>query len=320
MTRAPFSGSVGGSVRGEGPNGAFVGRCWVLALCFCLVPLPVRAEDPEHLSPSKAKLREIDAAEAAFSIVLSATILTASVVPGPDTPPPTWKGGILFDDAARRALALSSASARDLADDISDGLLLTLSTVPALFDAVVMAWLVRGDPELMGRMLLIDFQAHAFAQGLTTLVKRTVRRERPMARGCREDEQRRAADPDCEGQTNPGIAPESFFSGHTSMAFTSASLICLHHTELGLFGPEGDAAACATGIAMASAVGMLRILSDRHYATDVLLGAGVGILSGWIVPWLLHYDVLNRPELDMRATIAPMIEQERIGAQLFGTF
>lgn len=320
MTSARFSDSVARPIMGEGPNGAFVRGCWVLVLCLVVAPLRARAEDPRHPDRPRAPLRDIDAAEAAFTGVLSASILAAALAPGPETQTPAWRGGVLFDDAMRDAFVLRSARDRDLAADISDGLLIGLATAPALFDAVVMGWLVRGDAELMARMLLIDLQAHAFAQGVTTLLKRTVRRERPLARGCREDPERRANDPDCEGQQNPGIAPESFFSGHTSLAFTSAALVCLHHTELGLFGPEGDAATCATGMAMASAVGMLRILSDRHYATDVLLGAGVGILSGWLVPWLLHYDVLDAPQIGLRGTIAPMVEEDRLGAQIFGTF
>lgn len=264
-------------------------------------------------------MRDIDLGEAAFTGVLSASILAAALIPGGESDAPAWQGGNLFDDAVRGAFVLGGADERRAASLVSDGLALGLTAMPALLDAVVMAWFVRGDPELMGRLLLVNLQAHALAQGLTSLVKRTVRRERPFARGCREDPDRRANDPSCEGQSDPGAAPHSFFSGHTSLAFTSASLICLQHTELGLFGPEGDAAACATGMAMASAVGLLRILSDKHYATDVLLGAGVGVLSGWLVPWLLHFDVAD-PQLGIRATFAPMIDEDRIGAQIFGTF
>lgn len=305
---------------GEGPNGVFVRRSWVLFLCVCLSPLPTRAEDRRRAERPRPPLRDIDAAEAAFTGVLSAGILTAALVPGAEDVDPAWQGGILFDDALRDALVLGSAGDRRAASLASDAMVLGLTAVPALLDAVVMAWLVRGDPELMGRMLLIDLQAHAFAQGITSLVKRSTRRERPLARGCREDPERRANDPSCEGQADPGMEPASFFSGHTSLAFTSASLICLHHTELGLFGPEGDAATCATGMAIASTVGLLRILADKHYASDVLLGAGVGILSGWLVPWLLHYDVLDEPRLGVRGTIAPMVDEDRIGAQIFGTF
>ncbi|MEZ4340559.1 MAG: phosphatase PAP2 family protein, partial [Sandaracinaceae bacterium] len=176
----------------------------------------------------------------------------------------------------------------------------------------------HGDFELAMRLMVIDLQAHAIAQGLTTIIKHAVRRERPMARACREDPQRRASDPSCEGVAEPGIAPESFFSGHTSLAFTSAALICLHHTELGLLGEGGDAAMCATGLAMASTVGLLRILADRHYASDVIMGAAVGLVSGWLVPWLLHYDIGGPGRTE--ASLAPMIDANQLGAQIYGVF
>ncbi len=270
-------------------------------------------------SGPRLPMRDITVAEAAFSAVLSASILTAAIVPTPAAMP-QWRGGILFDDEARRGLRLGSPADRRLAASISDGLLIGAAALP-LLDAVILGWLVRGDPELMGRMLLIDLQALAFAQGLQALFKHATGRERPMARACREDAAARAGDPSCASEPDGNIAPESFFSGHTSAAFTSAALVCLHHTELGLVGPEGDAARCATGLAIASTVGLLRVLADRHYVTDVLVGASVGILSGWLVPWLLHYDVADAVGVEgASATLAPMIDGQTIGAQVFGSF
>lgn len=292
-------------------------RSLVLCLVLSFVPLRARADDGERRAP----MREIDLAEAIVSGVVSAGVVAAAFVPYPVDLSPQWRGGILFDDAARDAWGLGSASDRTLASAVSDGLVGGLVLAPMLLDAMLTAWLVRGDPELMGRMLLVTLQAHAVAQGLTAIFKHAVARERPYVRGCREDPQRPSDDPSCEGSADPDIEPLSFFSGHASLAFTSAAVICLHHTELGLLGPEGDAAACATGLALASTVGVLRILADRHYATDVLVGAGVGMLSGWLVPWLLHFDVADAVGLeDASATIAPMVDGDRIGVQVFGVF
>ncbi|MCZ7679118.1 MAG: phosphatase PAP2 family protein [Sandaracinaceae bacterium] len=275
---------------------------------------------PPTSQPPRAPMRDLGVADAAFSGVLSASILSASIVPLPIQRSASWQGGILFDDATRGGLQLGSPSARQLAATLSDGLVLGLTAVPVLLDAAIMAWLVRGDPELMGRMILIDLQAHLRAGAHHHLQVRG----RPRApHGARVPRGRAAAArrSTCDSRPDPEIAPESFFSGHTSLAFTSAALICLHHTELGLFGPEGDAATCATGLALASTVGILRILADRHYATDVILGAGVGILSGWLVPWLLHYDVADAAGLEgTSATLAPMIDGQNIGVQLFGAF
>ncbi len=295
-------------------------RSLVLCLVLVVVPTaPLRADDGEPPSP----LRELSVAEAAFEGVLSAGILAAVLLPLPVHEDPQWRGGVLFDDAARGALQLRSPTERELAAAFSDAVASGLVLFPVLVDALVLAWLVRGDPVLMGRMLLNNLSAHALAQGLTTLFKHVVGRERPMVRGCHEDAQRQQDDPACESRPDPDVAPVSFFSGHTSLAFTSAALVCLHHTELGLLGPEGGAAAatCATGMALASTVGLLRVLADRHYLTDVLVGAGVGILSGWLVPWLLHYDVADPVTRDGgSATVAPMVDGETFGVQLFGVF
>lgn len=278
---------------------------------------------PEQATPRarRAPMRDIDLAEGIVSGVVSAGVVAAAFVPYPVNLSPQWRGGILFDDAARDAWALGSASDRALASSVSDGLVGGLILAPVLLDAVLTAWLVRGDAELMGRMLLVTLQAHAFAQGLTAIFKHAVARERPYVRGCREDPQRQHEDPSCGSSADPDIEPLSFFSGHSSLAFTSAALICLHHTELGLLGPEGDATACVTGMALASTVGVLRILADRHYASDVIVGAGVGVLSGWLVPWLLHFDVADAAGIeDASATVAPMVDGDRIGVQVLGVF
>jgi membrane-associated phospholipid phosphatase len=284
-------------------------------------PLPsLGAVGIELEPPPRWPMREITLAEATVSGLVSAGILTAALLPpallGSSGTAARWQGGLLFDDGVRRGLMLDAVGARETAADYSDAFLIGLFAAPVL-DAVLSAWIANGDLELAGRLMLIDLQAHALAQGLTALFKHTVLRERPMTRGCREDPQRAMDDPRCGGDHH--AEPASFFSGHTSAAFTSAALICLHHTELGLLGREGAAAMCATGMALASTVGVLRILADRHYATDVIVGAGVGVLSGWLVPWLLHYDVAD-PVSGTSMTVAPMVDGDRLGAQVFGRF
>jgi membrane-associated phospholipid phosphatase len=63
-------------------------------------------------------------------------------------------------------------------------------------------------------------------------------------------------------------------------------------------------------------------MSDHEYLTDVLTGAAVGWVSGYILPWLLHYQGGARPEL--RAPIAvipaPMLGEDRIGVTAAGWF
>jgi PAP2 superfamily len=68
----------------------------------------------------------------------------------------------------------------------------------------------------------------------------------------------------------------SWPSGHTSAAFTGATLL---HLEYGKKYPWLSLG----GFAMASLVGSLRILNNKHAMNDVVAGAGIGILSTSLV-------------------------------------
>lgn len=296
-------------------------RSWVLCFVVSVVSVTLcpssraRADDPPPVA-----MRDLARGEAPIAAIVSAAVLAASFASYP-APPAAWRGGVLFDDASREALQLRSPGDRQVAGAISDGLVGALVLAPAVVDAAIVAWLVRGDAALMGRLLLVELQALAIAHGIATIFKYATLRERPMVRACREDRARQEADPICESRPDPDIEPSSFFSGHATLAFTSAAVVCLHHTELGLFGPAGDATACATGLALAATVGLLRIAADRHYASDVLVGAAVGLLSGWLVPWLAHFDVADAIGLTgADATIAPMASERALGVQVLGVF
>ncbi|AKF10913.1 PAP2 family protein [Sandaracinus amylolyticus] len=291
------------------------------ALADDAAALPSVAEStplPSEPELSRPPMRDLDPVEAVVSGVISAAVVGATFLPSPTRETPQWRGGIVFDDPVRDALHLRAPEDRRLASTLSDAIVGTLVVAPILVDAALMAGFVRGDPELMTRMLLMNLQAHAISFGLTTIFKKVVGRERPNARACREDPERQSSDPLCE---SPPEHTASFFSGHASLAFTSAALMCVQHAEIGLFGQEGDAVMCATGLALATTVGLLRIAADKHYASDVIVGALVGGLTGWLVPWLFHFDVADTVGIDgASATVAPMIDERQIGMQLFGVF
>jgi membrane-associated phospholipid phosphatase len=99
------------------------------------------------------------------------------------------------------------------------------------------------------------------------------------------------------------VDTESFFSGHTTIAATSAGLVCANHSRLPLWGhPVADASACALSSTAAVFTGVSRILADRHYATDVLAGFGFGFGIGYAVPVLLHY---SRVKTDAVLSLSP---------------
>lgn len=65
---------------------------------------------------------------------------------------------------------------------------------------------------------------------------------------------------------------KSFPSGHTATAFMAAMMM---HKEYGDRSPWYSISA----FTVATATGISRILNNRHWLSDVLAGAGIGILS-----------------------------------------
>jgi membrane-associated phospholipid phosphatase len=194
----------------------------------------------------------------------------------------TWQGAILLDGPTRGSLRASSASARDTMADVSDVLLYALMAMPVI-DAGV-AWGVHGSPEVALEMMAMTAQSFALTSLVTQLTKRLVGRERPYGELCDPE--------DPAEQCAGGSRYESFLSGHTSLAFTSAGLVCAHHESLPLFGGgPADAAACVLAVGAATTVGAMRIGADRHYLSDVMMGAALGLLSGYALPNWLHYDI-----------------------------
>lgn len=74
-------------------------------------------------------------------------------------------------------------------------------------------------------------------------------------------------------ETRPDdTADNSFPSGHTAQVFVAATFMHKEFREKSIWYSIG-AYTCAT------AVGTMRVLNNRHWASDVLVGAGIGILS-----------------------------------------
>jgi hypothetical protein len=180
-------------------------------------------------------------------------------------PPETnWRGGILVD---QQMIGLGKAETTDgqrAAQRASDVMLYGMFAWPYLDAGVALA---RNSPEVAWQMSLINTQSHALTGLATFLIKRTVGRERP-------------------NESNNS----SFLSGHASTAFTSAGLVCAHHSANPIYGNKyADTGACVTALMAATATGSLRVVGNVHYASDVFAGATLGLLSGWLLPKIVHY-------------------------------
>lgn len=75
----------------------------------------------------------------------------------------------------------------------------------------------------------------------------------------------------------------SFFSGHTSSAFYSATFISKAFYDI--YGPNEWFYIISTiSYSAATTVAYLRVSSGKHYPTDVIIGAVIGTAIGYLVP------------------------------------
>jgi len=78
----------------------------------------------------------------------------------------------------------------------------------------------------------------------------------------------------------------SFPSGHTALAFANASLLYYEYKDSNLW-------YASSGFLFATATGILRIANNRHYTSDVLTGAGIGMATGIIVSYWNPFQSLS---------------------------
>ena len=122
-----------------------------------------------------------------------------------------------------------------------------------------------------------------FASGTYSALKTVVERNRPymyFSGGSDKD-------------MDEGDYKNSFPSGHTTNAFAAATFACYVFSAY-----NGDSKlkipVCATALTLASATGVLRVMSGNHFPSDVLAGAVLGSASGFLVPFLHRTDLFSK--------------------------
>ncbi len=100
------------------------------------------------------------------------------------------------------------------------------------------------------RLLASAGMSYAIMAGFVNVIKHTAKEMRP-----------------------DGSTANSWPSGHTATAFVGASLL---HKEYGLTRSPWWSVA---GYGVATATGVMRVLNNRHWISDVMSGAGIGIMS-----------------------------------------
>lgn len=134
-----------------------------------------------------------------------------------------------------------------------------IGSLPVLLGTGVTTWAVgRHRKQPRAQHLGMDMiESALISEGLVEAIKFSVRRERPV----RDD-----------GSQAPGY---SFPSGHSTMTFAAATVLQQH---------LGWKWAVPT-YTVATYVAISRLHDERHFASDVAFGAGLGIIIGRSVTW-----------------------------------
>ena len=113
-----------------------------------------------------------------------------------------------------------------------------------------------------------------------------------------------------------GSAFNSFPSGHTATAFAGAEFLWQEYKDVSIwYGISGYVIATGTGI--------FRMYNDRHWLTDVVAGAGIGILSTKIAYWInpfIQKKIFNSKESNSTSIIAPFYNGKQLGIGFLKTF
>ena len=234
-------------------------------------------------------------------------------------PPPnhaTWKGGILFDNAVRNVFVGHTYSLQNASEIMTDDFMLGSMVAPLFIDVYVVALGVHQNADVAEQLFIIDGQSLALTGILSVAAEHAIGRARPYVADCGPDGKVRSASGEvllnsCAGNSFANY--QSFFSGHSAITATMAGLTCIEHEHLPLYGGgAADLAPCLFMIALSATTGVFRLVADKHWASDVLIGWGIGTISGYILPAFMHFGFGHgRPIGEMHvagATMVPMPE------------
>lgn len=131
------------------------------------------------------------------------------------------------------------------------------------------------DPAAGWSSVLLITQATSIAMLMNVIVKYSVGRARPYV-----------------WKGNPDLYPAtvsdanvSFYGGHATFVF---AVVVSGSTLFFMQDMPGAPWVLGVGLAAAGFTAYLRMAADKHYLSDVLVGAAVGSLVGWAVPYLFH--------------------------------
>jgi membrane-associated phospholipid phosphatase len=237
--------------------------------CLCLISVPASGQTRQlHGDPAV----DITVTSVGAAAWLSSEVLEDYLVPSRCR----WCNVGSVDAGVREALIWPNTTTADTLSNVSGFVLMPLTAIGLDTLAASHDGAASHAPE----DALFIAEATVVAEDVTQLTKLLVGRERPFVHALPPDQKLRTDDP-----YNNNV---SFFSGHTSEVFALATASGTISTMRGYrYAPL----TWSIGGAMAVTTAYLRIAADRHWFTDVVVGAVVGAAIGFAMPYVFHSAV-----------------------------
>lgn len=238
-------------------------------LVLTAAPRAARADDRPH--PALRYDLDLDVGvTSAAAVALIITEIPAKKALAPKTC--GWCEPPGIDTGVRDALRWSTPKTADAISNVT----VLLSPIASAGVSAIGARSEGASSSEIGVDVLVVGESVALALAADQLVKFTVGRQRPDVHARTPEERTALANADDN---------LSFYSGHTTLAFSGAVSAGMVATMRGY---ASAPYVWATGLTLATATGYLRIAADRHYFTDVITGAALGAGIGILVPYVFH--------------------------------
>jgi membrane-associated phospholipid phosphatase len=243
------------------------------ALPLCLAGAPAAAQEgPQSNALRWSPVLDLTMAAGGADVWLATETLKPYLAPSRCR----WCDVGPLDASVRDALVWRDTASADTLSNVTGFFLMPLAAVG--LDALAAAHDgVRGN---VGEDTVLIAEAGVVAANVTQLTKMLVGRERPFVHALSPD-RRRLTD-------QPSDNNFSFFSGHTAEAFALATAWGTVGTMRGY---RWAPLAWSVGGVVAATTAYLRIAADKHWLTDVVVGAVVGAGVGFAVPFIFHSGV-----------------------------
>lgn len=248
-------------------------RSFAVSASLVVALLPNAAEAAEPPQDSRPRLQVNFPVDLTISGAGAAIWLTTEFLKGKIAPSSCrWCEPPAGDLAIKNALIWDNTKSADTASYVTG---FALAPLAALGLDAASVYARGGSFREWGEDATIIVQSIVVGANLNQLVKFVVGRERPFVHDLAPGDKPRTK--------SPGDNNLSFYSGHTMLGFVSAVSA---GTIASMKGYKAAPWIWGTGLTLAAATGYLRIAADKHYFSDVITGAIMGSVAGFVIPWL----------------------------------